>query len=284
MGSMRGFNDRAVGVALDSWGMENIKGTSSLTDRATHQGTAAMQVSLTYPHHPQTGAPQALTAAAIWAVAAQFRSAVVRQDSGWALHATALAAAAKRLDVNRRQIVAEWDFAHAVHDEAGTPVLGICETDPAVPGMALVSVNARMVANRPDLALSTAAHEVGHIVFDVPAAVEQPARCYRSVTLSDACLDRATLLSERRANEFMGAVLVPPAPMHLRLVAHARAEKLRMVHAPHRGRPGSRVLARDTAPDALAGIVAALAGDFGVSDRFIAVRLQRYGLVEGGRP
>jgi hypothetical protein len=43
------------------------------------------------------------------------------------------------------------------------------------------------------------------------------------------------------------------------------------------------VLARDTPSDAVAGIVAALAGDFGVSDRFIAVRLQRYSLIEGGR-
>ena len=46
---------------------------------------------------------------------------------------------------------------------------------------------------------------------------------------------------------------------------------------------GCRVLAHDTPPEALAGVVAALAGDFGVSDRFIAVRLQRYRLIEGGR-
>lgn len=242
-----------------------------------------MLVSLTYAHHAQTGAPHALTAQAIWAVAAQLRRAVVRHDSAWALRADALVQATTRLEVNRRQITADWDFAHAVHDEDGQPVLGICETDPAAPGLALVSINASMMANRPELALSTAAHEIGHIVFDVPAAVDQPARRYRSVTSGPGCLDRATLLSERRANEFMGAVLVPPAPLHLRLVAHARSEKLRMVHAPNHGRPGSRVLAHDTPSDALAGVVAALAGDFGVSDRFIAVRLQRYRLIEGGR-
>ena len=33
---------------------------------------------------------------------------------------------------------------------------------------------------------------------------------------------------------------------------------------------------------AVAGVLAALAGDFGVSEKFIAVRLSRYGLVEGG--
>ena len=242
-----------------------------------------MLVSLTYPHDAQTGAPQSLNAQAIWAVAAQLRSAVARQGSAWALGTDALVAAASRLEVNHRPISADWDFAHAVHDEEGRPVLGICETDPAAPGLALVSVNASMLANRPELALSTAAHEIGHIVFDVPAAVEHPARRYRSVTAGPGCLDRATQLSERRANEFMGAVLVPPSPLHLRLVAHARAEKLRMVHAQHHGRPGCRVLARDTPSDAVAGVVAALAGDFGVSDRFIAVRLQRYSLIGGGR-
>eukprot|EP01031_Cornospumella_fuschlensis_P006595 gene6595-8202_t len=189
-----------------------------------------MPVSLTYAHHPQTGVPHRLTAEAVWAVAAQLRRVVARKDSAWALDAGALAATASVLEVNSRQITAEWDFAHAVHDEDGRAVLGICETDPAAPGLALVSVNAGMMANRPELALSTAAHEVGHIVFDVPSAVEQPARRYRSVTADPGCLDRATLLSERRANEFMGALLVPPAPLHLRAVAHARAEKLRMAH------------------------------------------------------
>ena len=32
----------------------------------------------------------------------------------------------------------------------------------------------------------------------------------------------------------------------------------------------------------LHGVLAALAGDFGVSERFIAVRLSRYGLLQGG--
>lgn len=240
-----------------------------------------MTVTLHYPHHHQTGAPLVDTAPAIWAVAAQLRAAVPRKDSRWALSAVDLTRAASAMVINARPVRADWDFSHAVHDEDGYPVLGICETDPAAPGMALVSVNATMVTNRPDLALSTLAHEVGHIVFDVPAAIGQQARRYRSVTATPSCLARATQLSERRANEFMGAVLVPATALHLRLVAHARAERLRMVHARHYGRQGCRVLARDTPPDALAGLQAALAGDFGVSERFIGVRMQRYRLIEG---
>jgi hypothetical protein len=43
------------------------------------------------------------------------------------------------------------------------------------------------------------------------------------------------------------------------------------------------VLAGDNAPEALAGIIAVIAGEFGVSDSFIAVRTARYRLVAGGR-
>jgi hypothetical protein len=152
-----------------------------------------------------------------------------------------------------------------------------------MPGAALVSVNARMVAGRPDLAVSTAAHELGHVVFDIPAALGEQARHYRSVTTGpNALLDGTTAVSERRANEFMGALLAPPVQLHLRMLLHARSERLRTLHAPHRGRPGSRVLAADNHPEAIEGVVAALAGDFGVSERFIAVRLSRYGLVQDG--
>ncbi|MGK7864906.1 ImmA/IrrE family metallo-endopeptidase [Falsiroseomonas sp. E2-1-a4] len=240
-----------------------------------------MTLALTYPHHAATGAPQPLFSEALWAVAASVRQAVVESGSPWALSARALVAAASRLEVNGRQIASNWDFSQHVHDASGRQVLGICETDPSAPGLALVSVNGVMIANRPDLELSTVAHELGHIVFDVPPAVAEPTRRYRSVTAGPNCLDGATARSERRANEFMGALLVPPHPLHLRLVARARSERLPMTHAPHRGRPGCRVLPATTPPEALAGVIAALAGDFGVSDRFIEVRLRRYRLFGG---
>lgn len=242
-----------------------------------------MSLSLSYPHDPTSKAPHPLAADTVWSVASQLRQAVPRRDGPWALDPKDLAATATRLEINRSGVEVHWDFAHAVHDEDRRPVLGICETDPSAPGIALVSINATMLADRPELLLSTLAHELGHVVFDVPAATRQSARRYRSVTSGPHSFDGATVREERRANEFMGALLAPPVSLHLRLVKHARSEKLRMVNAPHRGRVGCRVLAHDTPPEALAGVVAALAGDFGVSDRFIAVRLQRYRLIEGGR-
>ncbi len=242
-----------------------------------------MTIVVQYPHHAASGAPRPLSAEALWAVAAQVRRQAMAGREGFALGAEALVAAAREVRANGRAVAVAWDLAHPVHDEAGIPVLGVCETDPELPDTALVSVNARMVAGRPDLAASTAAHELGHVLFDVPAALGAPARRYRSVTADpEALLDRVTAASERRANEFMGALLAPAVPLHLRLLLHARAEGLRTVHAAHHGRQGSRVLAADNPSDAVAGVVAAVAGDFGISERFVRVRVARYRLVEGG--
>jgi hypothetical protein len=242
-----------------------------------------MTIVVQYPHHAASGAPRPLSAEALWAVAVQVRRQAMAGREGFALGAEALVAAAREVRANGRAVAVAWDLAHPVHDETGAPVLGVCETDPDLPDTALVSVNARMVAGRPDLAASTAAHELGHVLFDVPTALGAPARRYRSVTADpDALLDRVTAASERRANEFMGALLAPAVPLHLRLLLHARAEGLRTVHAAHHGRQGSRVLAADNPPDAVAGVVAAVAGDFGISERFVRVRVARYRLVQGG--
>jgi len=246
-------------------------------------GGNGMAIDLNYPHVAATGAPRLLRDEAVWAVALRLRRAILGDQADAALAAGAIVAVTSELVINGREVATAWDFANAVHDTLGRPVLGACETDPDAPGVAYVSVNHEMVAHRPDIALSTIAHELGHIVFDVPPALGRADRRYRSVTAAPDSLVRSTNASERRANEFMGALLVPPVPLHTRLLALARSERMRLARAPHLGRPASPVLARDNAPEAMAGIVAAVAGDFGVSDRFIAVRMQRYGLVAGGR-
>ena len=238
-----------------------------------------MPISIEYPHDARTRAPHPLTPAAVRAVAGRVRRQVV--DGGGAIEPAVLASAARTMEINGQSWSVAWDFDHPVHDEAGDEVLGVCETDPAMPGAAFVSINSRMVAHRPDLAASTAAHELGHVLFDVPAA-GRGARRYRAFIQSVQTLNRSTRRIEARANEFMGALLAPPVLLHTRLLALAREERLQLARAPHHGRPGSPVVAADNAPDAVAGIVAALAAEFGVSDRFIAVRLGSYGLVQGG--
>ncbi len=258
---------------------KNIDGTVNA------QHVRCMSIIVSYEHHPATAAPRPMSAQALWLVAGQVRRQVRERGDGLAVPVGALLARAREVVANGRVLQVNWDMAHSVHDDAGREVLGVCETDPDVPHAALVSINARMVAGRPDLELSTAAHELGHVLFDVPAAFGEMGRRFRTMTVSpEALLDRAAVLAERRANEFMGSLLVPPVPFHLQMLVHARAEGLRTVHAAHLGRQGSRILAGDNPPEAVDGVVAALAGDFGVSDGFVRVRLARYRLVEGGLP
>lgn len=242
-----------------------------------------MATIISYPQSPGTAAPQPLSRQALWGVAGQMRRQLRSPDEPLALEMCRLVERSTEMVVNGRPVLVAWELAQAVHDDAGRAVLGVCETDPDMPGSALVSVNGPMVAGRPELALSTAAHELGHVLFDVPAALGEAGRRFRVVTaLPEALLDRHAVLSERRANEFMGALLVPPVPLHLQMLAHARAEGLRTTHAPNYGRQGSRVLARGNPREAVEGVVAALAGDFGVSEGFIRVRLDRYRLVQEG--
>lgn len=242
-----------------------------------------MPIVVSYPHSAGTGAPHPLSRRALWGVAAQVRRQLRAADESLAVELSRLLGRSVEAVVNGRAVRVAWEMGQAVHDDAGVAVLGVCETDPDLPGTALVSVNGPMVAGRPDLALSTAAHELGHVLFDVPAALGEAGRRFRAVTaLPEALLDRHAVLAERRANEFMGALLAPPVPLHLQLLAHARGEGLRTVHAAHHGRQGSRVLARGNPAEAVEGVIAALAGDFGVSEGFIRVRLDRYRLVQGG--
>jgi hypothetical protein len=221
-------------------------------------------------------------APAIRTVAAQVRRQVPLAPGEIALSLPALVEACRRIDVNGRCLAVSWELDRALRDEAGQEVLGLCDIDADEPGWAYLAINAVMTAHRPDLALSTAAHELGHLLFDVPAALERGEHGYRAVAQSARALDRAGRGAEARANEFMGALLVPPVPLHTRLLAHARSEGLRLCRGPHLGRPASPIVAASNGAEALAGVLAALAGDFGVSEKFIAVRLSRYGLVEGG--
>lgn len=243
-----------------------------------------MPIQVAYPHHHETGAAKSLSLATVRAVAAQVRAQLPGiPGDRLALNAGDLAVAVGRIEANRRRVSVVWYLAEDLYDEAGLPALGACQVEPDEPGIVYVLINRRMTADRPELAASTAAHELGHVIFDVPAMLGQPGSRFRTAT-TPATFDRATFASERRANEFMGALLVPAARLHTRLLAYARCEGLRLTRALNWGRPASPVLARGNPPEAVAGIIAALAGDFGVSDRFISVRLEQYGLIGGCAP
>lgn len=244
-----------------------------------------MPVSLTYPH-TRSGACSVREAAGIWAIAAQLRHQIAGASGSLVIDPRRLPVLCRGLSVNGRTIRIEWDFDHAVHDDSGNPAFGVCETDGESLDTAYVSVNGPLLKDRADLLSSTSLHELGHAVLDVPnvLAAQEPRRRYRSFTASAASLMRSTNRSEWRANEFMGASLTPPFQLHRELLRQARSEELVLVRAPHCGRPTWPVLdGNKNDPDAVAGVIDVVAQEFGVSPRFVEVRLQRYGLIYRGR-
>ena len=137
-----------------------------------------------------------------------------------------------------------------VHDEDGTPVLGICEYDPGAPNTAMVSVSPAGEHASEALVLSTLGHEMGHAVFDAPGWIvdaskgpglfddpsESAHRCYRMTTKDGEHLSKVVssgeedakssasvpghtskelYFAELRANEFMGSLLVPRQRLNL---------------------------------------------------------------------
>ncbi|HLH12972.1 MAG TPA: hypothetical protein VKV77_14000 [Methylovirgula sp.] len=172
-----------------------------------------------------------------------------------------------------------WDAANPVHDEAGEPVLGVCEHDPQEPATVMISLNGDLLGGQPEMLRSTAAHELDHAIFDMPAAVAKgTARAFRSGAIK--ARDAAPInWREWRADEFMGAFLAPQ-----RQLARAFAREASAFGAAIRWKvideiPTPYVAANETGWSAIDAIAGALAEEFGVTSAFIGVRLRKYGLV-----
>jgi hypothetical protein len=252
--------------------------------------------------------PRYLNKAAIEAVAREAR-AQLSSPSTDALTLEQLAAISD-LTINGLSYQLWVSLDHPVTDEDGQPVLGLCEFDPDC-GEDAVSVLVSPVGEQlmPELALSTFAHELGHAVFDAPAWLAaakrgpglfdeprtSPRRARRTAT-PDAehlgatalpqhtALDKETRIAEFRANEFMGSLLVPRDRLVELAVARApdfdvgverdgglsdelHAATPRLVERGTFGFVGMENLQRD------------LAATFGVTPKFIRVRMERYGLL-----
>lgn len=209
-----------------------------------------------------------------------------------------------RLRVNRVDYEVWTDIDHVVHDDDGTEVLGVFEFTPAS-SINAVSISASPVSEtrREEVVLSSFAHEFGHGIFDAPHLIvgaHAPSlfdsnavgvRAFRAVTDTPAHLNgqAATLpdhvrLAEWRANEFMGLLL---APRHL-LVECVTAEAARCAvqikYQPSVCAPSARdfpelVVTEFEAQVSLPEITRAVAAVFGVTAKFIAVRMKKYGLI-----
>ena len=222
----------------------------------------------------------------IWALASSLRKQVLPEKPEHPLEASSIARLCPRLAINGRVIEVGWDLENRVHDVDGHEVYGVCEIETEALGTVSVSINGPLLETRPDLLLSTAAHELGHVVFDAPEILSN--RCgtrrqYRTAESAARDFTTAETRSEWFANEFMGALLVPALALHRRLLAHAREERLETTKTRSLGHPAWPVVSAGNDPEALAGITDVLAQEFGVSPRFITVRLSQYSLIGGRR-
>lgn len=241
-----------------------------------------MTLDIVFPHVGSSLEPRPMKAQEIWSVADQVRRQLTRRPQVPCLDLDRLTRASAGMRVNGITIAAHWDFERSIRDSRGRDALGVTEADPAVPGIVLISLNAELIAERDYLKRSTLAHEFGHAVFDGPSMLRQAGKpAFAMVTPDEGHLETAVRgrngmdWREFRANEFMGALLVPRLLLHRELVRHSIALGLALRDAGE----SQPVLDKKSDPSRVEGLLIDLGERFGVSATFIEYRLHRYGLV-----
>jgi len=260
-----------------------------------------MVLAIAYPS-TAAGDPHRLSAQKIASIASDIRSRLFGIQPR-PVEVAALIAKTVRLVVNGKPITLSWGLDRPIHDENGHEALGVCENDPELPDTVMISINASLLSHQPEVIRSTAAHEFAHAIFDMPAALQvgQPRLAARGSTqIGDVDLGgggniRRTFRTsvapaiarpgapidwvEWRADEFMGAFLVPADRLAHVLPRYASALELpfRWRAAPD-GRPLPFV-DLDPSEDLLGLLVADLAEVFGVTAAFMSVRLAKGGFV-----
>jgi hypothetical protein len=209
-----------------------------------------------------------------------------------------------RLRVNGIDYETWVDVDNVVHDDDGNEVLGVFEFMPEV-GVDAVNICVSPVSGtrRAEVVLSSLAHEFGHGIFDAPCLIagqrtpslfgNDPAhsRAFRAVTDTPAHLKPEPApqpghirLAEWRANEFMGLLLVPRELLAERVTEEAMRRAVKINYHPSMCGPSVRDFAELVITDyeatvSLPEITRALAPMFGVTPKFIEVRMKKYGLI-----
>lgn len=205
------------------------------------------------------------------------------------------------------------DTDHPVKDELGNAVLGVCEFDPVESKDAVqLSVTHVCEIASPELVLSTFAHELGHVVFDAPAWIHQAAqgaglfddaaltahKAYRTSTpdaehlsksapVGNTAHEASVRFAEFRANEFMGSLLVPRQHLMRAIEVLAEQYSVTIARSPSidldfPGMGMTLTAKRSFGFDGMDPLLKALSTRFGVTPKFIRVRMDRYGLLKPG--
>ena len=238
-----------------------------------------MVLAIAYPS-TAAGDPHRLSAQKIASIASDIRSRLFGIQPR-PVDVAALIAKTARLLVNGKPITLSWGLDRPIHDENGHEALGVCENDPELPDTVMISVNASLLAHQPEVIRSTAAHEFAHAIFDMPAAMGGNIRRTFRTSVAPAIARPGAPIDwvEWRADEFMGAFLVPADKLARVLPKHASALDL-----PFRWRaaPDGRSVPfvdLDPSEGTLGLLVDELAEAFGVTAAFMSVRLAKGGFI-----
>jgi hypothetical protein len=236
-----------------------------------------MTIRIAYRHSPSSGLPESLSRQEIWNVASSLRQQLVHSRGVRQLAVEEIPDRARRLEVNGIAFEVDWDLEHPVH-RAGRPVLGVTDYDKASPGSVLVSINGPKLRSDELLRRSTIAHETGHVMFEGPGWIRVPPDVPVRSSFSQAKGSRDP--REVRANEFMGALLVPPSLLRVDVMRIAKKHQLVPSRRPSSVLPRSRAYdARANDCESVDDAVFELAEVYGVSESFMRVRLNRYDLL-----
>jgi hypothetical protein len=254
-----------------------------------------MTVEINYPCS-EIGEPGRLTRLTIDRLASESRKRIFGYAAR-SLDIDELIRRTRRMAVNGRDFEISWDRDHAVHDRSGAPVLGVCEHDPAAPNVVMISLNVDLLADNAELARSTAAHELGHALFDMPAALARAERrSFRTLASGTSVRHRsnggklftppkdaarsaeAIDWREWRADEFMGSFLAPRDLLMRALRREAGRHGIKLRGWDDAGAK-PMLTAFEHGWDVIEAITDALAEEFGVSPAFMTVRLRKHRLV-----
>jgi hypothetical protein len=238
-----------------------------------------MVLAIAYPS-TAAGDPHRLSAQKIASIASDIRARLFGVQPR-PVEVAALIAKTVRLVVNGKPITLSWGLDRPIHDENGHEALGVCENDPELPDTVMISVNASLLAHQPEVIRSTAAHEFAHAIFDMPAAMGGNIRRTFRTSVAPAIARPGAPIDwvEWRADEFMGAFLVPADKLARVLPKHASALDL-----PCRWRAAPDVRSvpfvdLDPSEGTLGLLVDDLAEAFGVTAAFMSVRLAKGGFI-----
>lgn len=254
-----------------------------------------MPIDLTYLH-TASGEPRPLTPQQIWALAGKVRRQILDDPTTRRIDIDELVERAGEFVINGIAFSAWWDLDHVVTADRDRQVMGSTHFDPASPDGVMVSINGQKLRGRDDLMRSTIAHELGHVIFDVPSWI-------RAANVASATWDPATEpweeplasalaplrrdkrgVGEFRANEHMGGLVTPPAQLKVDFLRLAKRYRLPTSPKPSqmlRGAPAFDGWACD--PDAVADALFSLGERYGTSESFVRVRLDRYDLLRTRR-